>query len=784
MNLNVNGSLLLSIERINFEKYNVCTVAPPNIVSDGLWGGQLNGRTPMKSSLPVFELQVLVIFAITQICDFFFKRLHLPRLIPQMIAGVILGPAIQVEMLDKYKRMLFPYPSQDTLAAISSIGYALFIFTSGVQMDLSMITRTGHRAWTIAIVGLAVPLAICTPIITTVHFEDLQNNIGDQLYNVYPIVLSEVIISFAVVASLLDELRILNSELGRLALSSVLVSDILSKTMACLNNTLVDNEEHHNILVLMLSLVAFGTLIPLIFRPAMFWIIKHTPEGRPVDDGYVYLIITMVFALGWIAVKINQDFILGAFILGLAVPEGPPLGSALVKKLQFFGNGIFLPIFVTCGVMKADFSLHHTSKAVMIVSTVIFVTHLIKVIACVIPALFCKIPLKDALALALILNVKGVVEVGSYSLLYDDGVISGHSYAIMITSVMITSCIVKWSVKLLYDPSRKYAGYQKRNVMSLKPDSELRILACVHKPYHISATIDAIDLCCPTTENPIIVDALHLIELVGRTSPIFISHRIQRTISSRSDMSYSDHVILAFDLYEHDNIDAVTAHTYTAISPPTLMHEDVCQLALDKVASIIILPFHQRWSSDGAIESDDKNIRALNCKVLDIAPCSVGILVSRSSIQRDSSIRVAMIFLGGKDDREALCIAKRAARNPRLQLVVYHLAAKEYTPNMEYILDNEALKVVKKPAAGMENVIYHKVVVDGGPDTSSVLRHIVNEYDFFLVGRRHEIESPQTEGLTAWSEFSELGAIGDLLASADFGSRACVLVVQQQVQDT
>ncbi|XP_020215699.2 cation/H(+) antiporter 4 [Cajanus cajan] len=738
----------------------------------------------MKSSLPVFELQVLMIFAITQIWHFFLKRFDFPQFIPQMIAGLILGPAIRVDMLDKYKKMLFPYPSQDTLASITSIGYALFIFTSGVQMDLSMITRTGHRAWTIAILGMTVPLLICIPIITTIHFEDLQNQIGIPLYNVSPIVLSEVVISFAVVASLLSELKILNSELGRLALSSVLVSDILSKTISCVNNAFLDKEGHHNILVLLISLVAFGTFIPLIFRPAMFWIIKHTPEGRPVDDGYVYLIITMVFALGWIAVKINQEFILGAFILGLAVPEGPPLGSSLVKKLQFFGNSLLLPIFVTCGVMKADFSLHHSSKAVVVIGIIILVTHLIKLIACIIPALFCKIPLKDALALALILNVKGVVDVGAYGLLYDDGVISGHNYGIMIISIMITACIVKWSVKLLYDPSRKYAGYQKRNVMSLKSDSELRILACVHKPYHITATIDVLDLCCPTTEKPIIVDALHLIELIGRTSPIFISHRIQRTISSGSHQSYSDNVILAFDLYEHDNIGAVTAHAYTAISPPTLMHEDVCQLALDKVASIIILPFHRRWSIDGGIESDDKNIRALNCKVLDIAPCSVGILLSRSSIQRDSFIQVAMIYLGGKDDREALSIAKRTTRNSRVKLVVYHLAAKEHTPNIDYLLDHEALKDVKKPNPGTENVSYHKVIVDGGAETSAVLRHIVDEYDFFIVGRRHEIESTQTDGLAVWSEFSELGTIGDLLASSDFGSRAGVLVVQQQVKDT
>ncbi|KAL5175338.1 Cation/H(+) antiporter 4 [Glycine soja] len=257
--------------------------------------------------------------------------------------------------------------------------------------------------------------------------------------------------------------------------------------------------------------------------------------------------------------------------------------------------------------------------------------------------------------------------------------ISGPTYGVMMINIMVIASIVKWSVKLIYDPSRKYAGYPKRNIASLKPDSELRVVACLHKTHHASAVKDCLDLCCPTTEDP----------------------------------NYD--IILAFDLYEHDNMGAVTAHVYTAISPPSLMHEDVCHLALDKVASIIILPFHLRWSGDGAIESDYKNARALNCKLLEIAPCSVGILVGRSAIHCDSFIQVAMIFLGGNDDREALCLAKRVTRNPRVNLVVYHLVPKEQTPDVEYIQDKEALKHVMKPHLG--NVSYQKVMVNGGPET-------------------------------------------------------------------
>ena len=338
-----------------------------------------------------------------------------------MQAGVILGPSIRQETLDKYKKVLFPYGSQDTLATVTSIGYVLFIFVSAVQMDMSMITRTGYRAWTIAIIGLAAPSFI--GVSTAVNlYPHLRGYMGEQMLDLPVVVISQTILSFSVIVSLLNELKITNSELGRLALSSVLVSDVLSLTSASLATSM-----HYNGAKLSLThmayLISMAVFVLLICRPAMFWIIGHTPEGRSVKGGYIYLIIIMVFALGCVSIRIRQDFILGAFILGLAVPEGPPLGSALVKKLHFFGNCFFLPIFVTCGMMKADLSLVNASTSTFIVGVFVVFPHLIKIIACVATALLCNMPFRDALVLALILNCKGIVELCMYSGLYDEKVL-------------------------------------------------------------------------------------------------------------------------------------------------------------------------------------------------------------------------------------------------------------------------------------------------------------------------------------------------------------------------
>jgi len=88
MAINASETMFLSITQVDErrQKYEVCLDAPPHIVSDGLWrSSPQNTRTPMRSFLPLFELQVLLIFAITQICRLILMPFKVPLFISQMM---------------------------------------------------------------------------------------------------------------------------------------------------------------------------------------------------------------------------------------------------------------------------------------------------------------------------------------------------------------------------------------------------------------------------------------------------------------------------------------------------------------------------------------------------------------------------------------------------------------------------------------------------------------------------------------------------------------------------
>ncbi|GMN59000.1 hypothetical protein TIFTF001_028100 [Ficus carica] len=788
-----------------------CVTFPANTHSIGLWNKtdywRVNATLPyfkfsfplQNYTIPVLEVEMLSMFFVTQISHFFLKMIGLPMFVAELLAGIFLGDAIAPRFIEKYFQTVFRLNNQDILGTMTLFSYMMFIFLSGVKMDLSIVFRTGSKAFHTGALAMVAPLLLgaVTQLLLT-HYWDLTKQENLQLMF---ILTTHSITSFPVIAVLLEDLKIFNSELGRLGLSSSIISDILGVFLTALATLAKVWDKSIALGFLDLVMVTVFTLVVVyVGRPAMVWMVSQTPEGRPVKKIYLSIIIIAVMFSAVLSNWYHMTLMFGPMILGLAVPDGPPLGAALVKKFEPLVSGVLLPLFVTIGMIKASpFDLKIDSTLTQANAIIVCVIILSKFFFSFIPPLMSKMPLKDSLAIAFIMSYKGVVEMASYGIARDSKVIDLEIYSFVMATIFVTAIIVPLAVRNLYDPMRKYAGYQKRNIMqSAADDAELRIVTCINRSDNTLPIINLLDVSCPTKENPISVYVLHLIELVGRATPVFISHQLQK--KTIANYSYSENVILSFCHFQRENHGTANVNVFTAISPTEYMHDDICTLALDKLASLIIVPFHRKWSIDGAtIESEDVTVRSINCSVVERAPCSVAILITRgrsesveSMASRQASYRVALIFLGGSDDREALTFAKRMANDSFIKLTVIHFvltAEEKEMKQWDKVLDHEVLKEIAgsdnnggagNGRGGKGNIGYVRETVKDGTQTAAALRSIVDDYELFIVGRRFNLKSNLTSGLDEWSEFPELGVVGDLLASTDVVSKASVLVVQQQ----
>ncbi|KAL9241447.1 hypothetical protein vseg_015560 [Gypsophila vaccaria] len=774
--------------------------APTMITTNGVW----QGDNPLDYSLPLFILQLTLVVITTRVLVFILKPLRQPNVIAEILGGVLLGPSV-LGRSNRFAKALFPLRSVMVLETMANIGLLYFLFLVGVQMDIAVIKRTGRKAISIALGGMILPFVIGCGF--SLLIQSTQNNGTHEGSWVLFLGIALAVTAFPVLARILAELKLLGTEMGRIAMSAALVSDICAWILLALAIALTENNsESMTSIWVILSSAGFVAVCVFVVRPVIKWMIKRTPEGEPFSDFYICLILTGVMIAGFVTDAIGTHSVFGAFMFGLIVPNGS-LAVTLIEKLEDFVSGLLLPLFFVISGLKTDIHKIHGTSTWWNLLVVIVLACIGKIAGTAAVCNFYNMPLREGITLGLLMNTKGLMEMIVLNVGKDQKVLDDSSFSIMIIAAIIMTSIVSPLVTVINKPARRFVAYKRRTIQSSKLDAELRVVTCVHTPRNVPSTISLLEASNASKRSSICVYVLHLVELTGRASAMLIVHNARKSgqPAANRTQAQSDHIITAFQNYEQ-HAENVSVQPLTAISPYSSMHEDVCNLAEDKRVAFIIIPFHKQQTVDGGMEETNPAFRMINQNILANAPCSVGILIDRglsgaARAANQGSHNIVVLFFGGPDDREALAYAWRMSHRPNTTVTVVRFIpgndASRTTvelncePNDPRVLtvmtdgeherqqDEEYLNEFQTKTANNESIIYLERVVNNGEEILAAVRSIESAHDLYIVGRGQGINSQLTAGLTEWSECPELGVIGDMLSSSDFAMAASVLVVQQ-----
>lgn len=319
----------------------------------------------------------------------------------------MLGPSV-LGQSKRFANSIFPLRSIMVLETMANVGLLYFLFLVGVGMDMSVIRRTGKKALAIAIAGMIIPFII------GISFSFLLSNSHDgQPQQVTYILFLGVALSvtaFPVLARILAELKLINTELGRIAMSSALISDMCAWILLAVAVALVDSDTNSLAsLWVVLSSVAFILVCIFVVRPAISWMIRRTPEGETFSDFCICLILTGVMIAGFVTDAIGTHSVFGAFVFGLIIPNGP-LGVTLIEKLEDFISGLLLPLYFAISGLRTNVGeiirLHNWGMLIF----VIFLAAAGKIVGTLIVTVINQMPVREGITLGLLMNTKGLVE--------------------------------------------------------------------------------------------------------------------------------------------------------------------------------------------------------------------------------------------------------------------------------------------------------------------------------------------------------------------------------------
>ena len=159
----------------------------------------------------------------TQLLALFLSRIRQPRVIAEVIGGVILGPSVMGH-IPNFTTTIFPRDSMPILNLTANVGLVLFLFLVGMEIDTRVIRRNAKASFAISVAGLIIPLGLGAALAVPIYhqFTDGTANFG---YFILFIAVAVGITAFPVLCRILTELKLLDTTVGVVVLSAGVGND-------------------------------------------------------------------------------------------------------------------------------------------------------------------------------------------------------------------------------------------------------------------------------------------------------------------------------------------------------------------------------------------------------------------------------------------------------------------------------------------------------------------------------------------------------------------------------
>ena len=373
-------------------------------------------------TLIFFVVLLIILFA-----PIIMGKLRIPHLIGMVLAGVLIGK-YGLNILER----------DDSFELFGKVGIYYIMFLASLEMDMEGVRKKIPRITTFGLLTFFIPFVL------------------SYLMGIY-------ILGYGISTSLL---------LGCLMASNTLIAYPIIGRYGLQNKPSVTLSVGGSMLSLLLALVTLAAIVSALNGSGgvFFWIwfvirfslyctllILLIPRLtrwflRRYSDAVMQFIfvMSMMFMSAALSEAIGLEGIVGAFLAGLILNRYIPHMSALMNRIEFIGNALFIPYFlIGVGMLINVRLLFHGGAIIWIVLWFVFIGTFSKAIAAYLAGMLFKLPLSSghmmfgltsahaagAIAMAMV-GMKTEVAPGQF--LVNDDILNGVIIMILFTCIIST----------------------------------------------------------------------------------------------------------------------------------------------------------------------------------------------------------------------------------------------------------------------------------------------------------------------------------------------------------
>lgn len=398
---------------------------------------------PLKNPVLVFSLILFIIL----LSPILLKRLNIPGIIGLIIAGVVIGPH-GFNILAK----------NSAVDLFSTIGLLYIMFIAGLELDLNEFKANRNKSLLFGLFTFVIPLGIGFPVC---HYL-LEYNFNTSLLTA-SMFATHTLVAYPIVSKFgISKNQAVAITVGGTILTDTAVLIILAVIIGNKDGNLTQEFW----IKLGVSLAIFSAIMFLVIPRIAQWFFRKLESEK--HSHYIF-VLSVVFFAAFLAEVAGVEPIIGAFVAGLALNKLIPHSSALMNRIEFIGNSLFIPFFLISVGMLVDVSvILKGPMALIIAGTLTVVAVLGKWIA----ALFTQLIFKYSKAQRqLIFGLSGahaaatlaVILVGYNAGILDENILNGTIILILITCIIASFATEKAAKQILIETENETDSIIKSN---------------------------------------------------------------------------------------------------------------------------------------------------------------------------------------------------------------------------------------------------------------------------------------------------------------------------------
>lgn len=391
-----------------------------------------------NSDLTSILLLLLLLVALAQLLGHLFVRLRQPRVVGEILAGVVLGPAL-LGRFSFASRLTETVTRQgNTLSFIYWLGLLLLMFLSGAETRQLFTREERNEVGWLTIVGTGIPFLLALILGRWMLRPELYGPNGNRLSLIIILAVGVAVTSVPVVSKIFADLKILHTRFARLVLGVAVLEDIglwlaLAVATAMAGKAVLNPRQMAYHLIATVLFFALGlTVLPRIVKRINKSRVNVFARNAPVAYA-----ISVLLAYCVLAGLLDVSVVFAAFLAGFAVVHKKrKLFAEALEAIGKVSFAIFVPVYFAIVGLKLDLVRGFSWQ---MLAAFLIGSCLVKILSVGLAARLAGFRGLEILNLAITTNARGGPGIVLASVAFDAGIISAQFYTTLVIAAVFTS---------------------------------------------------------------------------------------------------------------------------------------------------------------------------------------------------------------------------------------------------------------------------------------------------------------------------------------------------------